>query len=70
MKDFSGKGLSRKTNKIVLITNVVLLVLALSIGVVSVYYHETVTWVGMVCVILVSVINIVVSWKRLRGKNI
>lgn len=70
MKDYSGKNLPRKMNKILLITNLVLFLLALGIGIASMYYGETTSWVGMMLVMLVAVTNIVVSWKRLRGKNI
>lgn len=69
MKDYSGKGLSRKTHKVLFVINVTLLLCAVGIATYSLMYDEFVMFVGMALVSLVTIHNIYMAWKYLRNKG-
>lgn len=69
-KDYSGKNLSRRMNKGLLIVNLILLVCAVWLMIVNIRYEEYTTAVAMGLVGLVSVVNGILAILRLKGKKI
>ncbi len=69
-RDYSGKHFSRKMNKGLLITNLILLVCALGLMIANIHYDEVTVAIGMGLVVLVSAINSTLAILRLKGKKI
>ncbi len=63
----SGK-LSPKTNRILLVSNVVLFFAALVLGILNVRIREWVFVGGMAFVMLITALNAFGCWLRLKGK--
>jgi membrane protein YdbS with pleckstrin-like domain len=59
---------SPKTDKILLIVNIVLFIGAVVIAVIDLYYHEYISSVAMLAVMIVTTFNSYGSWRRLKGK--
>lgn len=59
---------SPKTDKILLIVNVVLFIGSVVIAVIDLYYHEYISSVAMLAVMIVTTFNSYGSWRRLKGK--
>lgn len=68
-KDFSGKKISSKGNKWLLILNVAIFVAAVCVLVGSIMHDEVVSVVAMLLVMLASASNAIMSWIRLKGKK-
>lgn len=60
--------ISRKTNTILLVLNIVLFFVALVLGILHVRVHEWVFVIGMVFVMVVTGLNAYGCWLRRRGK--
>lgn len=68
-KDYSGKKLSRKANRWLLIVNLILLVCAVWLLIANVRHDEITPAIAMACVVVVTIYNGVVAFLRLIGKN-
>lgn len=69
-RDYSGKSLSPKQNKVLLGINTVLFLIAAAALGVAIYHKEVVIAVAMLLVMMVSAGNAIMSWLRLKGKKI
>ena len=69
-KDYSGKQFSRKTNKGLLIVNIILLICAVWLLVANIRYEEYTTAVAMGLVAVVALANGTLAFLRLKGKKI
>ena len=65
-RDYSGKSLSPKANKVLLIVNIVLFFIAAAALGGSLYFKEEVTVVAMLLVMIVSCYNAFNAWRNLR----
>lgn len=68
-KDYSGTQLSPKTNKVLLVLNVLIFVAAVFVLAVSLKHEEVVMVVGMLLVMVASAGNAIMSFIRLKGKK-
>ena len=69
-RDYSGKSLSPKQNKVLLGINIVLFLIAAAALGVAIYHKEVVIAVAMLLVMMVSAGNAIMSWLRLKDKKI
>ncbi|MBW9202091.1 hypothetical protein EVD33_03930 [Bacteroidales bacterium SW292] len=69
-KDYSGKQLSAKAHRVLLIVNVVVFLAAVALLVGSIRHDETVSVVAASLVMLVSAGNAFMSGLRLKGKKL
>lgn len=69
-KDFSGKKLSPKGNKVLLILNIFIFVAAACVLAGSIIHDEVVSVVAMLLVMIASAGNAIMSWIRLKGKKL
>ena len=69
-KDFSGKKLSSKTHKVLLILNIVIFIAAACVLAGSILHDEVVSIVAMLLVMVASAGNAIMSWLRLKGKKL
>lgn len=67
-KDFNGKQLTPKANKVLLILNIVIFLAAAFVLVGSMRHDEMVIVVAMALVMLGAAGNTVMSWIRLKQK--
>ena len=69
-KDYSGKQLSPKTNKVLLVLNILIFFAAAFVLVVSLKHDEVVMVVGMSLVMVASAGNAIMSFIRLKGRKL
>lgn len=69
-KDYSGKKISRKMNKWLLVVNVILLVCSAWLLVANIQHEEYIPAIGMGIVVVVSISNGTLAFLRLKGKKI
>ena len=69
-KDYSGKQLSPKTNKVLLALNILIFLAAAFVLVVSLKHDEMVMVVGMSLVMVASAGNAIMSFIRLKGRKL
>lgn len=65
-RDYSGRRMSRKMNKVLLVINIVLFFIAAAVLAGNLYYEETVGSVAMLLVMLVSCGNAFSCWRNLK----
>lgn len=70
MKHLSAGRLSPKANKVLLVINVVLFFSAVVLGILNLDAKKYISAASMLCVMLVTGINIYGCWMRLKGKSL
>ena len=68
MKQTKGRNLSPRANKVLLVLNIVLLLGAIVLAILSIDLKEYTSAVAIIIVVIVSGGNIYGCWKRLREK--
>ena len=68
-RDYSGKHLSRKTHKVLLVVNIVLFLAAATLAGGNLYYKETVGTVAMLLVMIVAAGNAIRSGLFLKNNQ-
>ncbi len=59
---------SRRTDKLLLVINIVAFIAALTVGVLDVYHAEYTPALAMLGVMVITVFNSYGCWRRLKGK--
>lgn len=70
MKYLRAGRLSPKANKVLLVINVVLFFSAVVLAILNLDVKKYIPAAGMLCVMLVTGINIYGCWMRLKGKGL
>ena len=70
MKDYSGKNLSPRMNRWLLVVNIILLVCSVWLVVANIQHDEISSAVCMSIVGVVALCNGILAWLRLLGKKI
>ena len=68
-RDYSGRRMSRKMNKVLLTVNIVLFFVAATVLAGNLYYEETVGTVAMLLVMMAACYNAFNSWRNLKEKK-
>lgn len=70
MKDYSGKNLSPRMNRWLLVVNIILLICSVWLVVANIQHDEISLAVCMGIVGVVALFNGILAWLRLLGKKI
>lgn len=70
MKDYSGKNLSPRMNRWLLVVNIILLICSVWLVVANIQHNEISSAVCMGIVGVVALFNGILAWLRLLGKKI
>lgn len=68
-RDYSGRQMSRKMSKVLLIVNIICFLFAVVCLAGSLSYKEVVSSVAMLLVMLVACYNVFVCWRNLKEKK-